>query len=171
MPKFQYKGTAKIDLSQVLERHRRIPKLMDFFFSNSSKKNRRTDFPVINWQSCKETNFPSDHDLTENVTQSSLLKALIRGMTENPMVRLFSGENLTGDSEDYHSGQNRRSERKGCHRVRNLANVKTAVTSQFKFLLTFSYSHENEIPARDDTYTGMSSQGAEIQLDIPQTIL
>ncbi|CAG7732145.1 unnamed protein product [Allacma fusca] len=29
----------------------------------------------------------------------------IRRMINNPMVRLFSGKNLTGDSEEYHSGQ------------------------------------------------------------------
>ncbi|CAG7697374.1 unnamed protein product [Allacma fusca] len=42
-----------------------------------------------------------------NVTESFLLKAQIRGMVTNPIVRLFSGESLTGTSQDYHSGLNR----------------------------------------------------------------
>ncbi|CAG7826459.1 unnamed protein product, partial [Allacma fusca] len=47
----------------------------------------------------------------DSVTQSFLLNAQTRGMVNNPMVRLFSDENLTGDSEDYHSGQSREPDR------------------------------------------------------------
>ncbi|CAG7732066.1 unnamed protein product, partial [Allacma fusca] len=33
-------------------------------------------------------------------TQLSLINAQIQVMIKNPMVRLFNGKNLTGDSED-----------------------------------------------------------------------
>ncbi|CAG7785665.1 unnamed protein product [Allacma fusca] len=42
-----------------------------------------------------------------NLSQALLLKALIRGMAGNPMVRLFSEQNLTGNFEDRIFGQNK----------------------------------------------------------------
>ncbi|CAG7732421.1 unnamed protein product [Allacma fusca] len=47
-------------------------------------------------------------DLIKLGRKSIHLKAQIRGMVKNPIVRLFNGENLTGDSNDFHSGQTRR---------------------------------------------------------------
>ncbi|CAG7722465.1 unnamed protein product [Allacma fusca] len=43
------------------------------------------------------------------------LKANIQDMVRNPMVRLFSGENLTDQSKDYHVGQYYIASEKNCH--------------------------------------------------------
>ncbi|CAG7817962.1 unnamed protein product, partial [Allacma fusca] len=62
--------------------------------------------------------------LKEMYSNSSLLNAQIEGMIKNPMVRLFSGENLTGESQDFHLGNNRNLAvtYKGCSNVDGLAN-------------------------------------------------
>ncbi|CAG7659319.1 unnamed protein product, partial [Allacma fusca] len=65
VPKFEYKGNRKINLSDVLERRRKTSKLQG------------------------------------NVTQSFRLSDRIQEMIENPMVRLFNGENLTGNYVDH----------------------------------------------------------------------
>ncbi|CAG7719964.1 unnamed protein product, partial [Allacma fusca] len=62
--------------------------------------------------------------LKEMYSNSSLLNAQIEGMIKNPMVRLFSGENLTGESQDFHLGKTRNLAvtYKGCSNVDELAN-------------------------------------------------
>ncbi|CAG7720102.1 unnamed protein product, partial [Allacma fusca] len=66
---------------------------------NGGTGNRDTSF-----MSCHKINFSSDQESHRKINQSSAAKATIEEMLKNPMVRLFDGENLTGNFEDYHSG-------------------------------------------------------------------
>ncbi|CAG7660440.1 unnamed protein product [Allacma fusca] len=134
IPKFEYKGTRTINLKLFLERYSGIFKIKDSFSSNTSIQNfgKNSDIPLINWQSCKSTNPINDTELKESRTQSFFtnITAEIQGMIQNPMVRLFSGENLTGASEKIHSGRARQQFNiyASCTGTTTAANVKSAET-------------------------------------------
>ncbi|CAG7817822.1 unnamed protein product, partial [Allacma fusca] len=51
---------------------------------------------------------------------------LIRGMIQKPMVRLFTGENFTGDFKDYHFGK--KSNYKGCYHFDESLEIKSGAT-------------------------------------------
>ncbi|CAG7715953.1 unnamed protein product, partial [Allacma fusca] len=110
IPKFEYKGNRKINLSEILERHRGISKIMDSLSSSVSPQNilRRIQNPGISLHSCRNANTINDTQLGKNVTHALISAAQIKDIIKNPMVRLFSGENLTEDSVNYHSGHSRR---------------------------------------------------------------
>ncbi|CAG7832728.1 unnamed protein product [Allacma fusca] len=52
----------------------------------------------------KSTCLKNDKGIQKNDTGTFRLKTQIREMINNPMVRLFRSENLTGESQEYHSG-------------------------------------------------------------------
>ncbi|CAG7819008.1 unnamed protein product, partial [Allacma fusca] len=66
---------------------------------------------------CKSLHFVEDQVHMKNLTKSEQLIDTIQGMIKNPMVRLFSRENLTGYFEDYHTGKTTYS-LKGCYNTK-----------------------------------------------------
>ncbi|CAG7673120.1 unnamed protein product [Allacma fusca] len=74
-----------------------------------------------------------DEEVTENDTKSAQLTSkFIRGMLQRPMVRLFTGENFTGDSVDYHFGKTNHD--KGCYRINRYQSLRFRT---FKSAATF----------------------------------
>ncbi|CAG7818239.1 unnamed protein product, partial [Allacma fusca] len=129
IPEYKYTGNARINLPKVLNLKKSISEKRQFFFSNNSilNLNEMTQIPALNLCKCKQLHFTESQVVKENVTESSRLNRFIQAMIKNPMVRLFIGENLTGDFEDFHVGKF--SDTKGCFHLRNGSiKVKSAET-------------------------------------------
>ncbi|CAG7727652.1 unnamed protein product, partial [Allacma fusca] len=130
IPKYEFLGSTTLDLNEVLQHLHGFSKIIEPPFSNYSKQkfNRKMEMPLLRFHSCKHLN-KIPNESKDNISKASQLTPVtefIRGMIQKPMVRLFSGENLTGDFEDYHFGKDNKL--KGCYLLKKIRKVKSAAT-------------------------------------------
>ncbi|CAG7825527.1 unnamed protein product [Allacma fusca] len=102
IPTYEYKGASTINLSEVVALFG--SKTPEAFSGNTSIQNFK-EILVLILYSCKKLHVTKDQELKENLTKSFQSTDIFQEMIKNPMVRIFSGENYTGEFEDYHSGK------------------------------------------------------------------
>ncbi|CAG7786291.1 unnamed protein product, partial [Allacma fusca] len=125
IPKYEYKGNAAINLTNVLKHYGETFNTREFFSKENSKKFNSSMLKLESkfqylistvriTYNCKSSHYLKDQ---ENITESTKLIDTIQGMIKNPMVRLISGDNVTEYFEDYHTSKTTNSP-KGCYNTK-----------------------------------------------------
>ncbi|CAG7728261.1 unnamed protein product, partial [Allacma fusca] len=98
LPKYEYLGNTRMNLTEVLMHHR-ISQIIESFSGNESKRNfnQQAETPLPSLRRCKHLSI-IEKQLKENTTETlqfTSMTAFIQEMIQKPMVRLFAGENFT----------------------------------------------------------------------------